>query len=122
MPRAAPRPCSHPGCGRLVRDGSGRCELHPRPVWAKRPDGPRRIAGRKRQRLRAQLFAEQPLCVECERQGRVRLATQRDHIVPLSEGGTEDRENTQGLCEDCHAAKSEAERRRGLSRTRAAGE
>jgi 5-methylcytosine-specific restriction protein A len=104
-----------------VRDGSGRCELHPLPRWVKRADSPKRITGRKRQKLRADLFAEQPLCVECDRAGRVRLATQRDHIVPLSEGGTEDRENTQGLCDECHAAKSETERRRGLARSMGGG-
>ena len=118
MPNAAPRPCNHPGCGVLVRDGSGRCAKHPRANWLKKPDAPKRITGRKLQKLRAQLFAASPLCVECRRKGLVERATERDHIVPLSEGGEDIPSNVQGLCSPCHAAKSERERVRGLSRGR----
>ena len=83
MPISAPRPCTHPGCGVLVRDGTGRCPKHPKQLWAKKPDAPKRITGRKLQRLRAELFARDPLCAECKRQGRVKLATQRDLLVSL---------------------------------------
>jgi 5-methylcytosine-specific restriction protein A len=69
---------------------------------------PRR-AGRWLQRARERLFARDPLCAECRRQNRVAVATQRDHIVPLSEGGTDDDENIQGLCDACHEAKSARE-------------
>jgi 5-methylcytosine-specific restriction enzyme A len=115
MPQAAPRPCTHPGCGKLVHDGSGRCERHPRPAWAKKVNAPKRITGRRLQALRAELFARNPLCAECERQGRVRLATQRDHVISLGEEGTEDDDNVQGLCADCHAEKSLAESIRSRS-------
>ena len=121
MPNAAPRPCTHPGCGVLVRDGTNRCERHPRPAWTKREDAPQRIGGRRRQELRAQLLRSQPLCAECERQGRVTLATERDHIVPLAEGGTEDDNNVQGLCPPCHEAKSLGERLRAQRRRRVEG-
>ena len=116
MPISAPRPCTHPGCGVLVRDGTGRCPKHPKQQWAKKPDAPKRITGRKLQRLRAELFARDPLCAECKRQGRVKLATQRDHIQSLEEGGADDDSNVQGLCHDCHDAKSKAERQRGVQR------
>ena len=97
MPISAPRPCTHPGCGVLVRDGTGRCPKHPKQLWAKKPDAPKRITGRKLQRLRAELFARDPLCAECKRQGRVKLATQRDHIQSLEEGGADDDSNVQRL-------------------------
>ena len=100
----------------LVRDGTGRCPKHPKQLWAKKPDAPKRITGRKLQRLRAELFARDPLCAECKRQGRVKLATQRDHILSLEEGGADDDSNVQGLCHDCHDAKSKAERQRGVQR------
>ncbi|MDO8319080.1 HNH endonuclease signature motif containing protein [Rhodoferax sp.] len=46
--------------------------------------------------MRAALYSGNPLCVECDRLGRVTLATQRDHIKPLAEGGTDDASNAQG--------------------------
>ncbi len=102
-----------------MRDGSGRCEKHKRTEWAKKPDAPRRITGRRLQAARDELFRRDPLCAWCKAKGLVRLATQRDHIRPLSEGGEDVPENTQGLCDDCHAEKSLAERVRAQMRARA---
>ena len=116
MPKAAPKPCGHPGCGVLVRDGTSRCPKHPAKVWAKAPTATKRVTGRRLQSMRAELFSNNPLCVECQRQGRVTLATQRDHIIPLGEGGADDEGNTQGLCQACHDIKSEAEKLRGIHR------
>lgn len=62
----------------------------------------------------------EPLCVECKKLGLVTLATQRDHVIPLAEGGLDDDTNEQGLCEPCHEAKSLAEalraRRGGMTK------
>lgn len=115
MPVAAPRPCSFPTCSVLVRDGSGRCAKHPREQWTK-VTPTKRITGRRLQAMRAALFSRDPLCAECKRQGLVTPATQRDHIVPLAEGGPDDETNEQGLCDDCHEVKSQAEAARGRSR------
>ncbi len=100
----------------LVRDGSGRCSKHPREAWSKSPTPTKRITGRRLQTLRDRLFSSNPLCVACERLGRVTLATQRDHIKALAEGGTDDDSNVQGLCQDCHEGKSLAEALRGRRR------
>ena len=116
--KSAPKPCNKPGCGVLVRDGSARCDKHKPPPWTKKPTATKRITGRKLQAMRTELLKAQPLCAECERQGRVRLATQRDHIKPLAEGGADDGDNVQGLCEPCHDAKSLQERLRALRRSR----
>lgn len=116
MPQSAPRPCSHPGCHVLVRDGTGRCEKHPRQAWTKKPTATKRITGRRLQRMREQLFRDNPLCVECLRLGLVELATQRDHIKSLEEGGLDVPENTQGLCDQHHEAKSLGERLRARAR------
>lgn len=118
MPNAAPKPCAHPGCGKLVRDGSNRCEAHKRPEWSKKPDAPKRMTGRKLQAARAALFQASPLCAYCLAKGKAVLATQRDHIVPLSEGGLDVPDNTQGLCDECHDGKSLAERLRAQARAR----
>jgi len=118
MPKAAPRPCTYPGCGVLVRDGSGRCEKHPKQAWAKSPTATKRITGRRLQAMRAALFARDPLCAHCKVKGLVVLATERDHIRPLAEGGLDDPSNEQGLCTPCHEAKSLAESLRGRRRSR----
>ena len=117
MAKAAPKPCGHPGCGVIVRDGTSRCPKHPREAWGKKPTATKRVTGRKLQAMRAALFSANPLCVECQRLGRVTLATQRDHIIPLAEGGKDDDENVQGLCHDCHDVKSQAESGRGRQRS-----
>lgn len=76
------------------------------------------MTGRKLQAARARLFSANPLCVECEKHGRVQLATQRDHIVSLGDGGADDDSNVQGLCHDCHEEKSLGERLRAQRRAR----
>ena len=101
-----------------MRDGSGRCEAHKSEAWVKKPTATKRMTGRRLQAARAELFTANPLCVECSRLGRVKLATQRDHIIPLAEGGQDVPENTQGLCHDCHEGKSLAERLRAQRRSR----
>ncbi|MFZ3002066.1 MAG: HNH endonuclease signature motif containing protein [Undibacterium umbellatum] len=63
--------------------------------------------------MRADLFSRDPLCADCKKVGRVALATQRDHVIPLAEGGPDDETNEQGLCDACHEAKSLAEAQRG---------
>ena len=80
--------------------------------------GPDRIRGRPLQRLRRQLFQRNPLCVECEKVGRYSVATERDHIIPLKEGGADNEMNTQGLCADCHELKRQAEVKRGVARSK----
>jgi 5-methylcytosine-specific restriction enzyme A len=49
-------------------------------------------------------------------QGKVVLVTQRDHVIPLAEGGQDDASNEQGLCDPCHEAKSLAESLRARRR------
>lgn len=112
------RICTHPGCTQLAAGSTSRCGRHqPAHGW----DAPRpykRRAGRWLQQQREQLFREQPLCRMCEAAGRVTLATVRDHIVPLAEGGQDVPENTQGLCAACSDEKSRGERLRGSQRYR----
>jgi 5-methylcytosine-specific restriction enzyme A len=66
--------------------------------------------------MRARLFKAHPLCVICLESNRASPATQRDHIIPLAEGGADDETNEQALCDDCHEAKSKAEAQRGRHR------
>lgn len=65
-----------------------------------------RIRGRRLQDARRRLFQSSPLCVKCQERGIVRVASERDHIIPLHKGGQDVAENTQGLCTECHAGKT----------------
>lgn len=88
----------------------------PSKPWSKSAAAAPRRAGRWLQRARERLFSRDPLCAECKRQDRVTLATQRDHIVPLCEGGADDDANVQGLCDACHEAKTLREAARARAR------
>lgn len=49
------------------------------------------------------------LCQACLAQGRATPATEVDHIIPKSLGGTDDDDNLQSLDRSCHATKTQAE-------------
>jgi 5-methylcytosine-specific restriction enzyme A len=66
----------------------------------------RRYTGRRLQVIRKRYFQQEPLCVMCKAAGRVRLAQELDHIVALVNGGEDVPENRQGLCSECHEAKT----------------
>lgn len=117
MPGYAVKPCAYPGCCALVRDGSGRCSKHPTKPWVHAADAVPRIRGRKLQQLREALFRANPLCVECQKQGKVKLATERDHIVALEDGGQDAEDNTQGLCHACNEAKRVTQQQRNRMTT-----
>ena len=65
-----------------------------------------RLRGRAAVTRRERFLHEHPLCVECERQGRVTAATVPDHIVALVNGGADDESNLQALCAECHRKKT----------------
>lgn len=75
-----------------------------------------RIRGRHLQAMRRRLFATEPLCRECRANGRDTVATIRDHIIPLGEGGPDDETNEQPLCQSCSDRKTQQESIRGRNR------
>lgn len=72
-------------------------------------DTSKRIRGRRWMEMRSILLMQQPLCLECKKVGRVSMATEVDHIVPLFKGGTDDLENLQGLCSEHHRIKTNSD-------------
>ncbi len=62
-------------------------------------------------RVRRRVLARSPLCVECERLGRMEFATEVDHIIPEREAPelAFDVSNLQGLCKSCHSRKTARE-------------
>ena len=77
--------------------------------WDKRKTRQQRGYGREHDAMRRRVLAEEPLCRDCLKTGHVAAATIADHIVPKAEGGTDDRENYQGLCRPCSTAKTSSE-------------
>lgn len=49
---------------------------------------------------------ETPLCLHCKAKGIVKLGEELDHIVPISKGGSNDHDNLQMLCKECHYQKT----------------
>lgn len=52
------------------------------------------------------------LCQPCMARGHVTQATQVDHIKPKTEGGTDELDNLQSICAQCHNDKSRLEMNR----------
>ena len=65
-----------------------------------------RLRGRANQMRRAWYFANNPLCVHCKEKGIIEPAIELDHIIPLHKGGSDDEDNWQGLCVECHKVKT----------------
>lgn len=61
-----------------------------------------RTRGRRWMALKEYVLMEQPVCAVCNR----KPATEVDHIVPISKGGSDERDNLQGLCYGCHEEKT----------------
>jgi 5-methylcytosine-specific restriction enzyme A len=120
MATAAPKPCTHPGCPALVRDGTGRCPKHPavnRFADKRRGTRHERGYGTAWDKLRLVVLERDcGLCQPCRSEQRVAAGTIVDHIKPKAEGGTDDLANLQTICAACHAIKTAAEARRGVDR------
>ncbi len=73
----------------------------------KKIDKTERIRGRRLQSIRASFLLDNPLCVTCKANGKITMAVEVDHIVPLYKGGAECNANRQSLCKQCHKEKTE---------------
>jgi 5-methylcytosine-specific restriction protein A len=71
--------------------------------------GTERLRGRAAVERRKRWLEAHPLCVECEKEGRVSAATVPDHFVPLWKGGPDTDSNLQSLCNAHHDEKSAQE-------------
>jgi 5-methylcytosine-specific restriction protein A len=106
MPHKAKHLCSYPGCAELV-DGRF-CEVHKKQEqtfynkFRRNPETNKRY-GSKWRKIRAAYISAHPLCEECKAQGRLVAAQEIHHIVPLSEGGTNEWANLRALCKSCHS-------------------
>ena len=81
--------------------------------YGRRRSSTQRGYGYKWQQARAGFLSKHPLCVRCEKGGRVRPATDVDHIVPHRGEMTLfwDSSNWQPLCKTHHSIKTATEDR-----------
>ena len=61
-----------------------------------------RTTGRRWMGMRHVVLIEEPVCMICGR----KASTQVDHKIPLCKGGTDTRDNLQGVCDECHDIKT----------------
>ena len=69
-------------------------------------DTPSRITGRRLQARRERYAQRDPLCAHCKARGIIRQWSELDHVTPLHKGGPDTEANLQGLCAECHKAKT----------------
>lgn len=111
MPRKPKRPCSYPGCPRLVE---GRyCEEHQRLVNKQYNQYGRDTFTKSFYKTpewleaKAEQLAKHPYCAECLKMGKRERACMVDHIIPIKQGGDKFApSNLQSLCWSCHSRKS----------------
>lgn len=108
------RPCRHPGCSQLVRDGY--CPAHRPKDRQQRSEEAQSWRWMYRTRewlddLRPTQLLREPFCRECARRGIRTLATDVDHIEDHKGDWVvfTDRNNLQSLCHSCHSRKTMAE-------------
>ena len=109
MPRKPNKPCSYPGCPRLVPAGERYCQEHYKQVnqnyerYGRDPEVKRRYKSKQWRIARSIHVKQFPYCEECYRNGVIVPVDEVHHIVPLSEGGTHEQSNLMSLCKSCHS-------------------
>ncbi|AXY57283.1 HNH endonuclease [Acinetobacter chinensis] len=68
--------------------------------------------GRPWRRLKQQVHERDEW--ECQQCGRITMELQCDHIVNKAQGGTDDLNNLQSLCTECHDRKTQQESKQGM--------
>ncbi|MFV2949621.1 HNH endonuclease [Pseudomonas japonica] len=114
MPPKAKRPCRKPMCPSKTTSMHGYCEAHASLAsgWNKAERGSAEQRGYGwawRKLAQAVLKRDRYLC-QCENcRGKGLPATEVDHVVSKSRGGTDDFDNLQAINQDCHKAKTQRE-------------
>lgn len=115
MPYKPPRQCRTPACAEVTRHPSGYCDKHEEYRNAvKREYEKHRLSAAIRgydrtwRKYRKAFLRKNPLCKQCEAEGRITSATVVDHIQD-HKGDPDlfwDRSNHQALCKRCHDRKT----------------
>lgn len=121
MPQRPNKPCRRRGCSALTRNANGYCDEHQAGAapWQHSKSSTERGYGSRWRKLREIVLRRDAgicRCPECAKAGRVRIATEVDHIRPKAEGGTDDLSNLRAINHDCHKAKTQTESKRTRNR------
>lgn len=113
MARRLPKVCERAGCQSRAEPGENKCPACQDTAYQRdkrrRGSASERGYNARHRKWRRMILHRDPLCVQCDREGRVRPARIADHILPVEEGGRWTLENGQGLCTPCHNRKTAAE-------------
>lgn len=106
MPIKPQKPCAHHGCPRLV--SSRYCPEHAKAEAARynrygRDRERDKYYGGPWKKIRAAYISAYPLCELCRDDGRLTPAAIVHHKMKLTDGGTNDWDNLQALCSECHS-------------------
>lgn len=117
MPRKIKKACRKQGCGAVTTDKGGYCAKckTTEAGWVKhskgKSDTERGYGWSWRKHRLKVLERDNYLCRHCLAEGRAVAGNQVDHILPKSQGGTNDLSNLQTLCKKHHDIKTAKESR-----------
>ena len=109
MPYKPDKPCSYPGCPKLVPAGQTYCDEQTKKRSREyerydRDPATRKRYGKQWRKIRGRYIKSHPYCQICfETKGIITPVEEVHHIKPLSEGGTNDFSNLMSLCKSCHS-------------------
>ena len=106
MPYKAKKPCAYRGCRELTSkrfcDTHAKLEAQRYNKHERNPETNKRYGGAWK-KIRGAFLSANPLCAICKTEGRLTPATVAHHRVKIAEGGTNDWENMEALCQECHS-------------------
>lgn len=108
MPRRPNTPCKQNGCPRLVAYGNKYCEDHKSHHAFESMTTKEKGYTSRWNKARSRYLKIHPLCVHCQKEGKLTKARVVDHITPHR--GDQvlfwDEKNWQALCKSCHDKKT----------------
>ena len=122
MPHRNKKPCSKPGCPKLVAAGQTYCNKHKKEYKSRRNKKYDREKRDKKiskfyssstwKKIRDRYIKKNPLCEICKEKGLSEVADEVDHIVRIKVNWSKrfNSKNLQSLCHKCHMKKSAKDR------------
>lgn len=123
MPYQLKKPCSFPSCPELVAPGDSYCERHKTKVNYNRnklydeekrnPKSYKFYSSVAWKKLRKIKLSKDPLCEYCLEKDFTRIATEVDHVIPISVDWSRKLvlDNLKSACHRCHMMKTQEDRR-----------